>query len=53
MNKQDRKWIAELRETTKKHGMNRYRFAWYLIREHPNIVVEIIRQYLKETEAQP
>lgn len=52
MDKFERNQIAELRGVTKKSGMNRYRFAWWLIHKHPNLVVAIIRQYLSETEKQ-
>lgn len=50
MNQYDHKKILELRKVTKNGGMNRYRFAWWLMNKHPNLVVEIIRSYLSEAE---
>lgn len=50
MNKQDRARLLEMRANAKKTGVNRYRLAWYLMKCHPHLVVEIIREWLKVNE---
>jgi hypothetical protein len=50
MNKQEKAAIAEMRIKTKKGGVNRYRFAWWLMKAYPHLVVAIIRKYLSELE---
>ena len=50
MNKQDKASILDMWQQAKKNGVNRYRFAWWLIQHQPNLVIEIIRKYLSELE---
>lgn len=50
MNQQERELVTRLRAETKKRGMNRYRFAWFLLEKYPNVVIEIIRKYIADEE---
>jgi hypothetical protein len=47
MTKDERKYIVEAYKQAKKNKVTRYRFAWWLIEKYPNLVVAIIKEFMK------